>query len=467
MYNTMIYGGYENTRQSIFSLADKNIIDVRCWMNFPYDDIKDKDYFIDMYSLFAERFLFLNKDKIEYYTSDIKFDQENYNIIFKKVFKFMEFYSSHCMWVDGYTHIYDAFYMFNSFYRFAYGIFHKEKIDIVLFVGFPHLGMDLIIYEIAKSLNIKTLIFTPLSIKPYTCFYMTDVNDFGTFEYMLSNEDNKNIDFINIEKKLKTPFYMSVPNIYDKFFNVKNLKTEIVKELLKFRKLNINTLRYLIVIYTETKNYRLSLKETSKQVNYDEKFVYFPLHLQPETTTSALGGIFTDQLLTIEVLSEIIPDDWKIVVKENPKQMHYMRNHTFFHKLKNIKKAILCPLDEDSFQLIEKCQFVATITGTAGFESLQLGKPVLTFGLAWYNFLPGVFKYNKNFNLDDLLNYKVDHSELEASYNKIIKKTIDVVLDYSCKDFILNFNETENNEKLASFIESQLQKLFKYNENRT
>jgi len=484
MYRTMLYGFYENFKQSIFHLIDKNILDVRCWIDEAYDGIKDRDDFIDIYSLFYSRFFIINKDKIEYYTSGVKFDNENYDIIFKKVFKFMEYYSRHSIGIHGYTpfmeyypkksieiygytHIYDHFYMFNSFYRFIYGILYKEKIDIILFINIPHEGADLIVYEIAKSLNIKTLIFSQLHVKPYTSFYMTDTNDFGIFNYMLNSEDNKDIDFIHIEKKLETPFYMHIPN--SSVFNTKSILKKMIKELLKIKKCKINNLRYFMVIYAETKNYNKHMKENIKQVNYDEKFVYFPLHLQPELTTSALGGIFTDQLLAIELLSDIIPDDWKIVVKENPKQGYFMRSDAFFYRLKNIGKAILCPLNEDTFELIERCKFIATVTGTVGLESLQIGKPILIFGSPFYSFLPGVFKYNKNFDLNELLNYKINHSELEVSFNKIIKKSVNVVIDYAYKNNVLDFNDTENNKNLASFIEDQIQKLFKdnrYNANR-
>ena len=44
------------------------------------------------------------------------------------------------------------------------------------------------------------------------------------------------------------------------------------------------------------------------KINFEEKFVYFPLPMQPEMTTSAIGGEFRDQLLALERLSNILPE---------------------------------------------------------------------------------------------------------------------------------------------------------------
>ena len=52
----------------------------------------------------------------------------------------------------------------------------------------------------------------------------------------------------------------------------------------------------------------------------DENFLLFALHFQPERSTMPEGGIFNDQILALKLLSQNIPDNFIIYVKEHPRQ---------------------------------------------------------------------------------------------------------------------------------------------------
>ena len=191
------------------------------------------------------------------------------------------------------------------------------------------------------------------------------------------------------------------------------------------------------------KKYYLSL---TSNPDFTEKFVYLPLHYQPEMTSSPSGDIFVDQLLCVDVLATNLPD-YKIYVKEHPSQLlphtegHTSRIKEFYKDLLLYKNVRLMPLNINPFKLTKNSQAVATITGTAGWEAMVLKKPVIVFGLSWYESYRGVLKVNDQatvmkirsfienftFNEEDLLSYLrafQDHSTV-AYYDMGLKDKMD------------------------------------------
>jgi len=128
-------------------------------------------------------------------------------------------------------------------------------------------------------------------------------------------------------------------------------------------------------------------------------YIYFAPHYQPECTTAPLGGHFVNQELALKLLAKSIPPNWKIIFKEHPSTFktnglfegYKTRNKEFYKDIISLNNVILIKDSVSSKSLIENSKAVATITGTIGMESLFLGKPVITFGYAWYNGCHGVF----------------------------------------------------------------------------
>lgn len=131
-----------------------------------------------------------------------------------------------------------------------------------------------------------------------------------------------------------------------------------------------------------------------------QKYIVFYLHLQPERTTLPEGYGFTQQYKAISILNEIIPDDWKIVVKEHPATFYRYcspsgRWPQYYKDMSDIKKVVLVPLETDTYQLMSGCQAVSTIAGTVGREAMMMGKPCITFGISpYFNVIPlGMYIY--------------------------------------------------------------------------
>ena len=311
-----------------------------------------------------------------------------------------------------------------------------ENINFILFFEIPHLFADTLAYQIARSLNIETLILTP-SIFPNRFYSVRTMEDYGNF----SAEFDKNLIIpfqINSSEKTEWIYMKGILQARGELGNLKfrdilmlmaNLITVHPIKLLRLNYLFLTILRMRRIStalpkwrnpfrsYFDTQHieyFETIIKFEETQVDLDKRFVYFPLQLQPELTTSSIGGVYSDQILAIEHLAEILPEDFMIYVKENPKQGGQMRGPPFFQRLSHLKNIRWLPSYVNTYELIDKCQFVAVITGTVGWEAICRGKKALVFGKPWYRNLIGAIPYHRGINIEDIVNYEINHAELEA-----------------------------------------------------
>ena len=333
---------------------------------------------------------------------------------------------------------YDYVDYFNIYFQYFYNLIADEKPDAIFFDNIPHIGPDIVFHEIAKAMGVKNVLFHQ-TLFPNRVMYCSSVEKLGDAEHMMKMSD----DSFVIEKKFKK----------DLFYMRKNfLRVGIFRNIRVMRHLYLSVVNLIKLPYTL--EYRRRMRACiSKDVDFTKNFVYFPLHLQPEMTTDSLGGIYCDQMLAIERVSELLPDGWFVYVKENPYQDEFRRGRCFFQRLKMLKNVRLVPNETSTYDLIEKSRFVATITGTAGWEALTGGRNVLTFGHAWYKRMPGAFSYSQDFKLDDILNYKIDHSELQAEFDKFYKRLGEAVVVDDYKKIVKNFDAEKNVLSVARRVE--------------
>jgi hypothetical protein len=308
---------------------------------------------------------------------------------------------------------------------------------------------------VAKELNIPTILFHQ-SLFENRFFYSFSLEDFGYFSkshsisekqpYLIERTHQTELFYMKKAEPQKKHFAQWIVNNFGLFLRfVKSgqwrphrLERGILREI-----------GYRISFLSREKDYNNSIQNImitqDQMVEYTNlPYIYFPLHLQPELTTSALGDIFADQMLALERLSSLLPNGWKILLKENPKQTSCQRGELFFQRLGTLHNVALVPTSADTFELISKSKFVATITGTAGWEAIKGGKPALVFGRPWYLTLAGVFRYAPAIDLEAISEYKIDHEALQQSFAELMSKTGCGVVDPAYSIVVKNYNRDTN-----------------------
>lgn len=305
----------------------------------------------------------------------------------------------------------------------------KDNVEVVLFSDVPHAPYSMILYDVAKMLSLRTIFCMPTFFPGFTNLYneLEEIGDFSLTEQRMVLEKK----YEKVLPYMKMPTFNDKCNeIVEKLCNFSGFINNRLNDFRKNQKIYGNLYGY-IFLHLERSFKRKYQKHIYKKLYsctfceniLDDKFVYFPLHLQPEMTTDTLGLEYFDQLLAIEKLRKILPEDWKIYVKENPKQGYYMRGKEFFDRLKSIPNIRCISKDISTYDLMKKCQFVATITGTAGWECISGGKPALIFGLAWYRYFSGITIYSDGVTVEKILANNVNHRLLERQINSLKKSS--------------------------------------------
>lgn len=165
-----------------------------------------------------------------------------------------------------------------------------------------------------------------------------------------------------------------------------------------------------------------------KQVSLEEKYVYFPLHYEPERTTNPEGGNYYNTYDALLALRSFIPNEIAIYVKEHYSQFshalhgHRGRSHYFYRSILSIPNLIIVSMDYSSIELIDNAELTASITGTACLEAACRGRKSLIFGNTWFLGCPNIYKF------DQLNNYQ-DLADAPISYPDQIKEYFDNLID--------------------------------------
>jgi len=276
------------------------------------------------------------------------------------------------------------------------GIFQEIKPDVVLASNDQiHSGISL---AIAKSMNIPwvAMAFTsiPDNLTSFCCGLTPDtiipipqqVNE------KIKNDAKSLIDNV-LSGKQQVMAYRAPNSFWSRAKMYGFHATNFIKRMISGPRRGVD--RYTApTIWERTKdisrrslnNLTLPLKQ---MLNSPPKgrYIYFPLHMSPESMVDTWAPFYQDQMAFIRQLSYSIPADVELVVK-----LHFSDPYNYsFNELKNLMDHYHVQIANPfvpSRPFLEGASLVVGITGTSNFEAAIRGIPVLIFGNSPYQHFP-------------------------------------------------------------------------------
>ncbi len=142
-----------------------------------------------------------------------------------------------------------------------------------------------------------------------------------------------------------------------------------------------------------------------------EQFYVYPIHFHPESSTSVLSPLYTNEYNNILNISNNLPIGVKLYVKEHI-SAYGCQSVEFYRKISSLPAVRLIKPSQNIKKIIIKSCGVITVNSTAGFEALILGKPVYLLGHVFYQGFPGVISLSNFSDLPQLIREDVPTTDV-------------------------------------------------------
>jgi hypothetical protein len=314
--------------------------------------------------------------------------------------------------------------------RFWNKTLSELSLDAVVFHNVPHQVFDTVLYHMSKSRGIPTLIFSSVGVFRDSYFVSESIDEVGLLDLGARLRAVCTTDFIDIEERIQRD-WTRVCNIVDSdgaahvATNSYSLLRSIMNDghiggsqvttrnVIKAFRRRFSMLRGrgpidLMSLSRKRSRVRaVSRARREEQENVSvarlpEKFLYFPLHFQPEASTSARGRHYVELREVVASLASSMPNDVMLVIKEHPHQYEKLlpRPPGFFASLMALPKVHLVESSMPSAKLRKLSLGVVTVSGSNGFEVLATGKQVIAFGSAAWREAPGVWNVRSQADIE-------------------------------------------------------------------
>ena len=328
----------------------------------------------------------------------------------------------------------------------ALSVLQQYQPDEIWITHSPHLGIDNILVEVARQLGLTVITFRQSlmpgkfffnivgnkEIEPKLLFTKPQCGITSEEPFYMNEGDalsNTQRFFERVSYYVMAPFKGKRVQLTERLYRALQ-KRDWALFLLLLDCLCARTREVAFTRFIRRLRFRVELKRRSfcHEDDLQKPFIYFALHKQPEASTSALGGNFTNQMNAIEAMREILPGGWRILIKENPQQHYMYRSLAFYERVRQLPDVKIVDDSAKSDELIKQSRIVATISGTVGHEAIALGKPCVFFGNAFYEGLPNAFRFDEALDLEGISRQEGDAHKLNEAVKTMMTEAADGVI---------------------------------------
>lgn len=280
--------------------------------------------------------------------------------------------------------------------RFWKQIIENNNIVFYCNSNVPHLIDDYIAFKLCQLKGI-----------PILCFYRAPIVS-GTLSRLLIFSDPLNQEQPLQIKNHSQTLPLDLERLYENTTINKRLPAYLESQPPKpkpqnkwkqaWRALNLRNARYTNPL--TLLEYRINTEHPRGR-----DFFLLLLHFEPEASSKPLGKSFGDQYSLALTLSNCLPNDHYLCIKEHPlqRQIAPYRFRGFYSSLIRRNNVFFAHKSLDTYNLAEQSHGVISLTGSALLEYGLLGKPCIAMGTTPLSQLEGVYSPQTSHELAHLL----------------------------------------------------------------
>jgi len=203
-----------------------------------------------------------------------------------------------------------------------------------------------------------------------------------------------------------------------------------------------------------------------KDLNINEKFVLYPMHISPEASILGTTPELADQFSLIKNISLNLPVNVKLYVKQHPfEHVGLGFDFMFYRRISSLQNVCLIHKSVNIEKLFKHPRFLALsiLAGTAALDAALQQKPVFVFGKTYFSFAHCFIKpLNFDHFFEDLQKISRNKFKFNIHSLKALLISIDKSVVRANVDFINQNNMKDLSMQLPKIWYQYIKNINKY-----